>query len=317
MAIIIPGDRLDASESRFFSRQLESVSTTVYAKLYPENRGRSLVPLITDCAESAPVYTWRMIERFGTAKFISAMSDDAPRVDVNGLESSTIIKNLGDSYGYDVLEIQNAMRVGVDLSNERAMAARDAVEDLLDLTLATGDALQGLKGLLNLANTNTATLATAAANPASKAWTYKTADEIVADVANMILTQVNALQQNAAPDWSKFSLVIPVGAHIAITTRRMGDGASETIYSYLMSKVGEYITECVPWRRCTNAGSGGAIDRAALYVKRPEVVGGLIPMEFKQHPPQARNFTFVVPCMARTGGVISRYPIGVTYADGL
>ena len=50
MAPIIPGDRLDASESRFFSRQLEPISSTVYSKLYPENRGRSLVPLITDCA---------------------------------------------------------------------------------------------------------------------------------------------------------------------------------------------------------------------------------------------------------------------------
>lgn len=317
MAPIIPGDRLDASESRFFSRQLESISSTVYSKLYPENRGRFLVPLITDCAESAPVYTWRMIERFGTAKFISSMADDAPRVDVVGQESSTIIKNLGDSYGYDVLEIQNAMRVGVDLSMERATAARDAVEDLLDLTLATGDALQGLKGLLNLANTNTATLATAAANPASKAWTYKTADEIVADVANMILTHINALQQAGSPEWNKFSLVIPVGADVSISTRRMGDGASETIKSYLMSKVGEYLNEIVPWRRCTNAGAGGSVDRAVLYVKRPEVVGALIPMEFKQQPPQAKNFAFVVPCMARTGGVISRYPIGVTYADGL
>ncbi len=317
---------LDAAESIYLQRELNSIATQTYETQYSENMGRGLVPLITDCAEAAPVYLWSMISRFGMAKLGGDLGDDMPNVEVAKDESAAIIHNLTDSYRYNVLEIMNAARTGTPLDAMRAKAARDTIEVAIDSVLANGTvprpdgtfaSLSGMKGLLNIPNANTATLAAAAANPASKAWIYKTADEIVADVANMIKTTATALKQAGGPEWRKFTLVLPVEQDVDISTRRMGDGASETIKSYLLSKVGAYLTEIVPWQKCDNAGSGGTIDRMALYVKRVEVVGALIPMDFRQYPAQAQNLAYKVPCLARTGGVISRYPIAVTYGDGL
>lgn len=305
---------LDASESIYLQRELNSVATTTYETQYSENMGRGLVPLITDCAESAPVYLWSMISRFGAAKIGGDLGDDLPNVEVSKDESAAIIHNLTDSYRYNVLEIMNAARTNTPLDAMRGKAARDTIETALDTILATGNTLTGMKGLLNIPNANTATLANGAGG--LKTWVSKTADEIVADVANMIKTTATALKQAGGPEWRRFTLVLPVEQDVDISTRRMGDGASETIKSYLLSKVGAYVTEIVPWQKCDAAGAAGA-DRMALYVKRVEVVGALIPMDFRQFPAQASNLAYKVPCLARTGGVISRYPIAVTYGDGL
>src|SRR4051812_37865472 len=118
-------ERLDAAESIFFKRQLESIDRTVYETLYPDNKGRTLIPTVMDVAESAPAYLWRMTSRFGRAKVGGNLGDDHPRVEVSGEESSQVIKNITDSYAYDILEIKEAARTGTPLDAMRAKAARD------------------------------------------------------------------------------------------------------------------------------------------------------------------------------------------------
>lgn len=305
--------RLDASESVFFTRQLESIDATIFQTLYAENKGRQLLPPVMDVAESSPVYTWRMFSRVGAAVIGGALGDDAPRSDASGAEQSQIIHPVRASFGYTVLEIKEAARTNTPLDTMRANAARENVETAIDRVLATGDVATGLKGLLNLTGVNTYTLADKAGG--GKTWAVATANEIVRDVFGMAAALVAQLKEAGGPLWQRFTLVMPVEQYTKIAQERMGDGSDKTILQFILQN-SPYIAEIVSWSRCDGAGAGGTTDRMVMYVKQPQVLGALIPMEFTTFPPEARNLAYVVSCLARTGGVVCRYPVALLYADG-
>lgn len=306
-------ERLDAAESIWFKRQLESIDKTLYETLYPDNKGRQLVPTVLDVAESAPVYTWRMVQRFGRAKVGGNLGDDAPRVEVSGDEQSQVIKNITDSYAYDFMEIKEAARTNTPLDAMRAKAARDTIETEVDHILATGNSSAGLKGLLNLANVNTFTLGTKSSG--GTAWTNATPNEIVKDVFGMASTIIQQLSDANAPGMTSFTLVMPIAQYLQIAQNRMGDASDKTILSFILQN-SPFVKEVVPWYRAKNAGASNA-DRMVMYPKNPQVLGALVPMEFTAMAPQERNMQYIVNCIARTGGVICRYPVAVQYADGL
>lgn len=309
-------NRLDAVENMYFRRQLEFIDKNVYEALYPDNKGRQLIPSIEGIPDTAPSYSYSMIERFGRAKIGGDMGDDAPRVEVTRTESTAqVIQNVTAAYGYNLLEIREAARVSTPLDGLRAKAARDTIETTIDEILATGSAAHGLKGVLNLTGVNTYTLGTKAAS-GTKSWLNgATPNEITKDVFGMATKIVNQLKDAAGPAWHSFTLAVPVEQFSHIAQAKMGDGDSSTILKFVLTN-SPYVKEIIPWSRCDGAGVGGD-DRALMFVKDPKVVGAIVPMEFTTQPPEQRNLNFLINCLARCGGVITRYPIAMQYADGL
>lgn len=307
--------RLDASETLYMRRQLESIDRTVYGKLYPGNKGRSLLSTIADVADSAPVYTWYMTRRFGRARIGGSLGDDAPRVEVDNKPQSQVITDITDSYGYTVLELKEAARTGTALDVVRATAARDTIETAIDEILATGNTAAGLYGMLNLTSlgVNTYTLGTKSGG--GTAWANATPNEIVKDIFGMASTIIGQLKSADGDAMHEFTLVLPVVQYSLIAQTKMGDGDSRTILAFILES-SPFIKAVVAWHRAAGAGSGGA-DRAMLYVNDPKVIGALVPMEFTPSPPQPRNLSYVVTCHARCGGVVCRYPVACLYADGL
>lgn len=305
--------RLDASETIFLKRQLESVDKTAYAKIYPENVGRSLIPTVMDVAETAPTYTWYATRRFGRAKIGGALGDDAPRVDVDAKPQSQVITNITDSYEYTVLEIREANRTGTNLDQVRAIAARDTIETAIDEILATGNTGAGLYGLFNMPSVGLYTLGTKSGG--GTAWSAATPDEIVRDVFDMASTIIDNLKHAGGDAMHSFTLVLPVRQYTLIAQNRMGDCSDKTILKFILEN-SPFIKAVVPWHRAAGAGASGA-DRAVMYVNDAKVLGALVPMEFTPSAPQARNLSYVVTCMARCGGVVCRYPVACLYADGL
>ena len=53
------------------------------------------------------------------------------------------------------------------------------------------------------------------------------------------------------------------------------------------------------------ADAAGTGPRMLTYQRDPEILELIIPQDFEQFPPQARNLAFVVPCHARIGGVVT------------
>ena len=71
------------------------------------------------------------------------------------------------------------------------------------------------------------------------------------------------------------------------------------------------------WYKLNTADAAGTGPRALFYKRSPEVLELVIPQDFEQLPPQAKNLAFVVPCHARCGGVVVRYPVAMLYLDGI
>lgn len=305
--------RLDASESVFFARQLESIDQQIYETVFPENKARSLIPTQGGIPDWAKTYTWRMFTKFGSAKIAANMADDIPRADVVGEEASKIIKPVVASYGYDLFEIKAAAATGTPLDSLKAMAARFAIEQEIDDILANGNSSHNLSGLLNLSSTTSYTLGTKAAGGTT--WAVATPDEIVKDITGAPNAIRNAMKGAGGPVFSRFTVLVPDLQYGQIAQTRMGDGSDTTVLKFVLA-TSPYIEDIQPWHHCDAAGSGSA-DRMVVYPKNPLVLAGIVPMEFTSQPPEQRNLEYVVNCLATCGGVVARYPLAVAYGDGL
>src|SRR5262249_19550617 len=103
------GWRFDAGESIFFARQLEYIRPGLFEVLYPDLIGKKIVPVNNSVNTGAEEYTYRAYDRTGKAIVIKNYSQQSPRVDVQGKESTAQIRGLTDSYGYNLQELRAAM----------------------------------------------------------------------------------------------------------------------------------------------------------------------------------------------------------------
>ncbi len=305
--------RLDASESVWFSRQLEYVDRQIYETVFPENKSRTLIPTAQGIPDWAKVYTWRMFERFGKAKIVANMADDIPRADHSGVEGSKIIKPVTASYGWDIFEVKAAAATQMPLDALKATAARFAIESEIDRILAVGDTTHGLDGLMTLDNTTDFTATTK--DGGGLTWAVATPDEIVADVFGAISNIIGTMKSAGGPVFSRFTIVLPISQYALIAQRRMGGGSDQTILRFMLAN-SPWIEAIEPWFHAEGAGAGGT-DRMVIFPRNPLVIAGIVPMEFTTQPPDQRNLEFVVNCLATTGGVVVRYPLAVAYVDGI
>lgn len=306
--------RLDAAESAFFSRQLESIDEQQYEVVYAETKARTLLPTQAGVDEDAIVYTYRMYDHVGQAKIIADHSDDLPSVDVSGAERSLNIKDLGLAYGFSIREIRAAMKGGYDLDGAKAVACRKGINRSIDNILATGNAAHGLTGFLGISGVPSYTLADKSGG--GKLWVNATPDEIASDITGIVSARKLALKgADDEMEFDKFSIVMPIDKYTLIAQTRMGDGSDKTILKFVM-ETSPFIESINSWSKCTAAGGGGT-DRMVCYPKDPLVVAALVPQEFKAQPPQQKNLRFVINCTASCGGVVCRYPVAMAYADGL
>lgn len=297
--------RLDAADSVFFRRQLESIDARIYEKKYPKFKARGLIPTQQGVDPDARVYTYRMFDKFGKAKPISNGADDLPRAGASGAEYSQIIQNVGMSYAYELAEIRAAARTGTPLDEMRASAARGAVEELVDEYLALGNTDLGLKGLLALSNTSTYTVTgfwgdLDAADP----------DNVAADIMGIASKGVEATDEA----FNRFTVVMPLALYNIAAQLKMSTASDVTVLKYVLA-TSPYIEQVVPWFRTELAGAGGTTHRIAAFPRDPECVAALVPREFTFEQPEQRNLAYVVNGTASCGGVVCRFPKAITYGD--
>lgn len=302
-------DNLDAVESVHFTRSLEYVKAQAYETKYPQFRARALIPVATGIDPDVKSITYRRWDQVGVAKIIAGYSDDLPRADVNATEDTSTVRDLGDSYGYNVTEIRQSRRDGTQLDVKKANAARRAIEQLQESIAFSGDTTYNLLGLINQPNAQVYTVPNGAS--ASATWALKTSDEILADLFGIGDQVVTTTKGAEKPD----TLLLPQQQYSLISRKRIDDTVSETILAYFL-RTSSHIRSIEVWDALDGAGSGGT-DRMVAYPRDPNVLELVIPREFEQLPGQARNLEIVVPCLARAGGVIAYLPLAIAYGDGI
>lgn len=310
--------RLDAAELLFFKRELESIDTKIYDIKFPLLKGRTLVPKILDVGEWDTEYTYRQYETSGRAKIIAGDADDLPSVNAVGREFTSRVKLLGDSYSYSIADIRAAAAKGKPLSDLMARAARRAIEELIDELIAFGSAEHQMSGFVNNAAVDD-TFVPATKTAGGTTWLDSgapnaTAQEMVADINSFVATRWGALKE-AEGLGGMLTVVLPSAEYAYLASEPMGDNADKTALKFLTEN-NPFLEGIVPWHKLDGAGESNA-NRMIVYLRNPEVLGSLVPLEYSPQNVEQRGINFKVPVIARCGGTVIRYPVAVAYADGI
>ncbi len=305
-ALFPDANREDVGEnSIYLARQLDYVKARTYEKRYPEMKGGLLVPTATDTPQHAETITWRMYDQVGMAKIIANYADDLPRADVRAQEKTVRVRDIGDSYGYNVNELAASRALGTGLDVRKAGAARMAIEQKVNRIVLRGDEDFGLMGFLNHPNIGEVVgLHGDWVNPAT------TGDMILEDLNLMVVALIEQSHGVHAPNF----LALPPAPHAAASTRRLGD-TTETALGFFKRMYPGVQVESV--YECRNADETTGQDIVLLYERSEENGAAELVMPFSQLPPQARNLEFVVPCLSRHAGVHIRYPLAYIKGVGI
>ena len=157
-AVIQASQRLDASESVFFARELEHVKAQSYDVKYPELTATKNIPVSSEAGSGAETITYQQYDAVGFAKIINNYATDLPRVDLVGKEFTAKVKSIGASYGYSIQDIRAARMAGKPLEQRKANAVRRANDQEVNRIAYFGDAKHGLVGLVNHPNITDYTL---------------------------------------------------------------------------------------------------------------------------------------------------------------
>lgn len=286
----------------FLARQLDYVKARTYDRRMPPMNGLALVPQESDAPEWAEAIIYRSYDMVGMAKIISNYADDLPRADVTGSERMVPVRTIGDSYGYNVNELNISAATGTDLPGRKAAAARLAIEVKINQIAMVGDVPHGLYGILNHPNIGATTGLVGDWSGAA------TGADIVSDV-DALYTAVRTQSRGVhTPN----RLALPTAALSAMQNKYVENSLGRTAFDVIRNKYPGLQLMDLPELSDVDGDSMAIIGEFDANNASLETV-----MPFNQLPAQARNLELVVPCLARTGGVSVHYPLAFTRAIGL
>lgn len=314
--------RFDSAESAavFFARELDHVKAKSYDVEYPQFTALNVFPVTSEADPGAETVTYYTYDKTGLAKVIDNYSTDLPRADVTGKPSFAQVKSIGDSYGYSAQEMRASRMAGKSLDSRKAESARFQIDNLTNKIAWAGDVESGLMGVLSEGQNIPLYAVTEGKDSTATSWLDKTADEILDDI-NGMQKQVDKLTKNVErPD----TLCVPSDVYMHISTKRIPD-TNITVKKFILDNA-PYLKDIVPAAELnsdsvgTNPyakedGTGAGV--AFLFTNDENKFALENPMPFYQYPLQARNLEMVVPCEARTAGVIVYYPLSALIAVGV
>jgi hypothetical protein len=305
--------RQDAAYTAALEQQLEYVKAQTYDIKYPELRARQLIPLDTSADPGAETVAYLQWDEIGIAKVIANYADDLPMVTALVQKFFQGVEGIGQAYDYSIQDLRRSAMSGSQLEMHKARAARHGVELRIDDIAAVGYAAGRMKGFVNHPNIS---IAAATSDGTSARWvggrdTPKAPADIEKDMHDSVVTIWNATKEIFAPD----TLVLPTTEYGHISTTALGPYGDMTILKRFTTN--SSVKNVTSWHKLATADAAGTGPRMVTYKRSPEVLELVIPQEFEQLPPQAHNLAFVVPCHARCGGVVVRYPLAMLYTDGI
>lgn len=301
--------RLDQGEQVFFDEQLTLVKSRTYDVIHKDLKALTLLPVSTEQDDAAEHIEYRSYDQVGMAKIVSDYANDFPRVDTLGTKKSVQVHSLGDSYGYSIQEIRRAARANFNLDARRAMAARRGIEEKQDHIAWFGDAKAGLNGFINAEGITEYVAANGAGG--GKAWSGKTADEILADVVGIITAAPESTNGKEVPD----TLILPLALYNKLAYTPYGDNRDKTLLTFIRDNY-PTLTR-IEWVQDLVGAGAGNTNRVMAYTRDPMKVEVQIPLRLEQLPPERKGMEYSVICHQRTAGTIVYYPMSVVFCDGL
>jgi hypothetical protein len=298
---------LDAAETIFFERELESVKSRTYDVIRAPLKAMELIPVSTDAGAGAETVRYEQYDMTGIAKIVANYADDLPRANVKGKEFVSLIQSIGNSFGYSLQEVRAAQFAGKSLEQRKASAAARAQREKWNRLAFFGDAEYGIQGWLTNPNIPTSAVADGAGGDTE--WDTKTTDEILADMNDAVTGIIDLTNGAEQPD----TIVLPIAQYRKISTTRADSGTDTTVLQYFLANNPGMSVE---WANELKGAVGGE-DVMIVYRNDPEALTLEIPSVFEMLPVQERGLEYVVPCHSRFGGCIVYYPLSMVFKTGI
>ena len=307
---------LDANETVFFARELESKKARAYDVVKAPLKAFDLFPVDTSAGAGAETIVYEQYDMTGLAKVIANYADDLPRADVKGKEFTARIKSIGNSYGYSLQEIRASQMANKSLPERKANAAVRSQREAWNRIAFYGDAVNNLQGFLTNINIPDSSAPNGAGG--TPQWSTKTPDEILADIntlANSVISLTNGAE---TPD----TMVLPIDQYTLIASTPRSSTSDTTILEYFLQnnpfiKSVEWANELDAAQLAANGVTRFTGDVAFVYRRSPDVVTLEMPVLFEQLPVQERGLEYIIPCHSRIGGVLVYYPLACAFLDSI
>lgn len=304
------GMKLDAKEQTLFKRQVEYVKATTYDAPLKPLKGLQIVPISEEAPSASSDITIRKYTGAGVAKIIADYAKDFPRVDNVGEEISVKVRDVGASYGYNIKEIRQAQIANLPLDAKKGKWARQSIRSTISDIALNGDSNYNIQGLIYYPNKTEYSVPQDSGSNGT-AWSYKTNDEILADLYGLVKTVVKATNDRVIPD----TLVLPTSQYYKVANTKMGNGSPKTILRFFLDN-NEEIKNVYHLADLEGAGASGG-DRFMCYPKDPDVFTLEIPTQFEQFDPEREGMEYTIACHAETAGIIAVWPTAICFGDGI
>ena len=303
-------------DSFFFARNLEFIRQQIFKPVYSELKllNGGILPLNTAIPEGAEVDTYDILDSVGEADIITDFADDIKTTEVFGEEVTNKIKSLATSYIYSVQDLRKDKMLGAvgrSSVENKAMAARRALDQKIDKMLGFGDTRYGIKGMFNAAEVPSSAVA-ATGTGSSTLWATKTAANILADVEEAINDMIDLAKGNEIPT----KMLLDATNYHLIKKK-----ALDTTYYSGMSVL-KYIESeynlTVEWiQQLKNGFVNGTKSGFVLCNPSQDKLEGVLPIRLMPHAPQVKNLATRNILEARCGGARVFYPYSMSYNTGI
>lgn len=296
-------EHLDADESIFFSKELESVKAKTYDKKFTQLKARQILPVSFEAGEAAESIKYEQYDQIGMAKIVRDYATDFKAADVKAKEFISPIKSLGAAYQYSVQEARAAAFAGKPLVQRKANAAKLAIAQAENQIALFGDADHGLNGFFNNPNVTTTTFTTPGA------WAGLTADQILDNLNKLANAPIKASNGVEIPD----TLLLPIAEYTLVASKPRSSSSDTTILQHFL--LNSPFVKSVDWVDELKTAGASSVPRCVVYRRDPDALTLEIAKDFEQFAPQEQGLAFKVAVHERIGGVLIYYPLSVSYGD--
>jgi hypothetical protein len=307
----------------FLRQQLSIIEPGVYRTVFPEVQYPGLVPVTTDGWEWAKSVTFTSMNSVGRAQWFHSQARDVPVTDVTLDQFETRIEMAAIGYRYGIEEVQTALRLGVGIDNEKAMAAKRAYEEFVDDVVLRGNTTKGWAGLINQVSDVTTIDAADVGNQNggtnSSYWEHKTPAQVMDDF-NIALT--NVYQESLQVEMAD-TVLLPLTEMTRLAQMQMPNLPTTVLEwvqrhnMYTLQTNRPLNIKAVRGLESADDAGGG---RMVVYRNDPGVLKFHLPMPHRFLPVQPENpvgLVFLVPGIFRLGGLEIRRPKAMRYVDGI
>lgn len=304
----------------FFVNQLDNLDRRLYQPLVSVTWGRDikLREDVTFAFESTS-FIRSSFAGNGTLNsagmpFLSGESTAIPGVSVDGEIVTTPLRLLGREISYSSVELERSQLLGRPIDSMKLDALNTMYQMATDEMVYKGCAEVGAEGLCNSSQVTATQVVNGGGG--TKAWSTKTADEILDDVNTLIEGAWSASANAVCPD----KLLLPPTQFSYILSQKVSTAGNISILKFLQENslsntINGKPLEIVPVKWLSGLGTGGD-DRMVAYSN--DINRVRFPMvPIRREMAYYKGINFIAPYIWAFGEVEFVYPETVRYADSI